>query len=85
MYYVLLSMRTNEHETYCRNLVESGKGFEDIEEAKKVKIKKERLDKIERTSDIEKEKAIAIAEDREPKKDDGWYHLYTIVELIEHK
>ena len=86
MYFIIRQHCCDVGKTWSRHFAGNDKkGYATLEEAKEKLDKIERLEKIEKEADLQKEIFMAEAEEREPKEEDGWYHVSSIVELVDIK
>ena len=80
MYFIVRQHCCEEGKTWSRQFAGNDKdGYATLEEAKEKLAKIERLEKIEKEADLQKEIFMAEAEERKPKEEDGWSRISSIV------
>ena len=87
MYFIVRQHCCEEGKTWSRQFAGNDKdGYATLEEAIIQLNKIEKSEKIEKEAELQKEIFMAEAEEREPKEEeDGWYHVSSIVELVDLK
>ena len=86
MYFIVRQHCCEEGKTWSRQFAGNDKdGYATLEEAIIQLNKIEKSEKIEKEAELQKEIFMAEAEEREPKEEDGWSRISSIVELVDIK